>query len=452
MSLVRNTIFTLISVLIVNFSIPSNSLAASCNLPKSTAQIVMVERNINSLEKLITGPERESTISGLRSKIAALKSRGGGFAAIAAPIETDCRALFKLFAKVKAAKKRRDATLKKLRLERKAGGAKIDRARAVLKKAVAQHDPTGCGDGSTLSPERYKVCKPLNDEINRNFIWPFNARLKKFKKRDKELLNQIKATNAAFAKIEKSARSRWQSVQDRAKKHKSSYASWGNDLRVVWGETNIKLSTAYKAQKTRRAAGTTNKARGGELGKLSGPLKSGNSNNSPGSKKHPSGFTAKEGGAMGQAKAARSTSEAGVRAGSDSSAASKAGRVFDRGDIKYSGGKPSKGVVDARGVTARTVPAHVRQNPRWQSLDNKEKTYRVEQAKAQKQIAAIKKKLQSGSGNKGQLQVDLVRARESNDKIQSKINVVKVEKESFSLSLEDKPAPKPGAKNTKGKN
>ncbi len=148
----------------------------------------------------------------------------------------------------------------------------------------------------------------------------------------------------------------------------------------------------------------------------------------------------------------------GASATDRAAAASGAGRVFDRGDIKYPAAKSRGSAVDARGVKARSVPRHIRQKPRWQALDRKEQAYRADQAKAQERIETIKKKLQAGKGNKGELQVELVRAREKHDKIKSKIHVVKVEKEGFFLSLDEKPAikkgkekaPEPNAGKTKG--
>ena len=88
----------------------------------------------------------------------------------------------------------------------------------------------------------------------------------------------------------------------------------------------------------------------------------------------------------------------------------------------------------------RAVSERVRTSKGWKKLERREMVHRVTRAKAQKKIDAIEKKIRAGTGNKGQLQVDLVRAREKKDKAQAKINMVKVEKESFSLSLlEEKP-------------
>lgn len=124
---------------------------------------------------------------------------------------------------------------------------------------------------------------------------------------------------------------------------------------------------------------------------------------------------------MGQAKAAKSSSDAGTAFG--------AGRVFDRGDVRYPKGKSgSGGVVDGRGMKPRAVPEKVRNSAGWQKLDRRQKTHQASRKKAQKKIDAIKKKLQSGKGNSGQLQVDLVRARDAKDRAQSKINVVKAKK------------------------
>lgn len=439
MKLAKFVSFALVGIFSGILLFPPGALAASCKLSKSIGQLTLVERNVASLGKSLAGPDKEKILSGLRSKISALRSRGEGFAPKAAPLESECRALTKLFKKFKEAQVKRDAALKKLRAKRKAVHAKLKRAIAAQKEKKLQHLAKGCGMNIKLSKEKYAYCSPLTQQYNAK-LPAYRAKLSNFRQRSQALLARIKAAKAAFSKIQKSASARHRAFQQKVKGYKAARKNWTNDLRKVWGQT---AALSRKASKARRAAAAAaKKGRGGELGKLSGPLAPGKSGRSPGSKKHPSTLKAKQGGAMGQGKAARSTGRAGAGAGSGSEAASRAGRVFDRGDVKYPAGKPGGGVVDARGIKPRPVPERVRQKPRWRALDQKEKTYRKEQAKAQKQIDKIKKDLQAGSGNKGQLQVDLVRAREKHDKIKSKINVVKVEKEVFNLSLEEQPAPK----------
>jgi len=186
---------------------------------------------------------------------------------------------------------------------------------------------------------------------------------------------------------------------------------------------------------------TPEKHRGGQLGKLSGSFDKGNPGSSPGSGKLPAGTTAGgEGGAKGQARAAANSGGHVASSGNAAGAAFQAGRVFDRGDVKVSG-KPS--VFKAHGMKARAVPESVRQNPRWQALERQGKEYYVEQEKAQRKIDAIKQKLQAGEGDKGKLQVELVHARDAKTKIDSKVNVNKVEKESFIIFIEKKITKKP---------
>ena len=248
-----------------------------------------------------------------------------------------------------------------------------------------------------------------------------------------QLVAQKKQVSQPYDERLKKVRAEYQSFLQRWNGYNEARKSWDADLKQVWGESTQLFMQAQKPRKQAPA-----KPKGGELGKLSGPMEKGSSERSPGSAKLPAGAkVAGEGGAMGQARAAKSTGEQGVGAESDSEAAFQAGRVFDRGDVQASG---DAGVVDARGVEPRQVPEAVRQNPRWQALDRKEQAYRAEQKQAQQEIDAIKQKLQAGEGNKGELQVELVKARDKKDRIESKVNVIKVEKESFQLSIEEKPA------------
>jgi hypothetical protein len=181
---------------------------------------------------------------------------------------------------------------------------------------------------------------------------------------------------------------------------------------------------------------TPEKHRGGQLGKLSGSFDKGNPGRSLGSKKLPASTTVEGGGGVkGQARAAARFGGHGVSSSNAAAATFQAGRVFDRGDVKVSG-KPS--VFKARGMKERAVPDSVRQNPHWQALERQGKEYRVEQKKAQKRVDAIKQKLQAGEGNKGELQVELVHARDAKTKIDSKVYVNKVEKESFVISIDKK--------------
>jgi len=413
----------LIGLLTAMVLLPTSGIAAGCKLSTGIGQLALIERNIQSLEKALTGPDRQKIITGLRSKVVALKRRGGGFPAKARPVSMACNALAPFYAKVKAAKQKRDATLKKLRATRKAAGAKLDRARARVTSARGGLCP------SKVPKEQLSSCHAKSNAFNQTLVAPFNVQAAQYRKLKKQLYAQIKAAKATYTKMQKQSVQRWKAVQRDAKKYKSARKAWFKDVKKVWGET------ANLMGKARRAKTAAKKARGGELGKLSGPLAKGKPGRSPGSKKIPGAITAKEGGAMGQAKAAKSSSDAGTAFG--------AGRVFDRGDVRYPKGKSgSGGVVDGRGMKPRAVPEKVRNSAGWQKLDRRQKTHQASRKKAQKKIDAIKKKLQSGKGNSGQLQVDLVRARDAKDRAQSKINVVKAKKDSFSLTLEEKPTPK----------
>jgi len=118
----------------------------------------------------------------------------------------------------------------------------------------------------------------------------------------------------------------------------------------------------------------------------------------------------------------------------------ESGRVFDTPGSKAKLPKFTPGTA----VVAHGVPEEVRRNPRWQALERQGQTYHIQQKKAQKKIDAIKQKLQAGEGDKGKLQVELVHARDAKSTIDSKVNVNRVEMESFKISFEKKAAKKTG--------
>jgi len=91
--------------------------------------------------------------------------------------------------------------------------------------------------------------------------------------------------------------------------------------------------------------------------------------------------------------------------------------------------------------TSKPVPDAVRNTPQWQALDRREQELTAQRTAVQGKIAEIEKNLREGKGNKGEQQVQLVHERQRESNVTSQINVVKVEKESFQLSMERTPAP-----------
>ena len=423
-------------IMAAGFLLPALATAASnCSLNKNTGQLMMVERNVMTLEKQMAGTDKAAAVASLRSKLNSLKKRGDAFPGKAAPIEKECEKFVEAGKKLDAMKKERDKKLAELNNRIKENKAEHDRVigprNQALESELSGLKSQGCFMGAKDN-DLYKQCHgPEVSWQGRSDALKSDARA--YVTKHDQLVAQKKQVSQPYDERLKKVRAEYQSFLQRWNGYNEARKSWDADLKQVWGESTQLFMQAQKPRKQAPA-----KPKGGELGKLSGPMEKGSSGRSPGSAKLPAGAkVAGEGGAMGQARAAKSTGEQGVGAESDSEAAFQAGRVFDRGDVQASG---DAGVVDARGVEPRQVPEAVRQNPRWQALDRKEQAYRAEQKQAQQEIDAIKQKLQAGEGNKGELQVELVKARDKKDRIESKVNVIKVEKESFQLSIEEKPA------------
>lgn len=410
--------------------------AGNCSLNKNAGQLMMVERNVDSLDKRLTGPDKAAVIAGLRSRVASLKKRGDAFPGKATPLEKECEDFVKEGKKLEAMKQERDKKLAGINDKIKQNKTEHDRViaphRQALDNELAGLKSQGCFLGQKDN-DLYKQCH--GQEVS----WQgrsdaLKSDAKRYLTKHDQLVAQKKEISRPYDERLKKVQASYQAFVQRWKGYNAERKRWDADLKQVWGETT---QLFMQAQKLRQ---TPAKPRGGEIGKLSGPMDKGSSGRSPGSGKLPAGVKADgEGGARGQARAASAMGKQGVAAGSDSEAAFKAGRVFDRGDVKVAG---DASVVDARGVERREVPEEVRQNPRWQTLDRKEQAYEAEQKKVQRKIDAIKQKLQAGEGDKGKLQVELVHARDEQDKIQSKVNVIKVEKQSFQLSIEEKPQKK----------
>lgn len=415
----------------------ADASAASCALNKNTAELRLVERNIMTLEKMLTGPDKASIIDGLRSKVAGLKTRGDAFPEKAAPLEEECEGFVEENKALNALKQERDRKLAEIQAKIDANNAEYERVIGPRKQALAAElasiHAMGCPfDGSKLEKELYERCAGPESAYN-SHAQALRNDAEVYHERRRQFMMQGKEVSKPYDERLKKARERYRIYKEKVARYNADFDSWKGELRQVWGETNQLFMQAQKARQKAPA-----QPKGGEIGKLSGPLDKGSSGRSPGSRTLPAASSmGGEGGAKGQARAAAETGKRGVAAVSDSEASFQAGRVFDRGDVSVSG---STDAVDARGVQPREVPEKVRRDPRWQALDQKEMTYRAEQEKVQQKIDSIEQKLQAGEGDKGQLQVDLVHARDEMSKIESQVNVIKVEKESFLITIEEKPA------------
>jgi len=430
--------FPISLLILVGIFLPSaDARAAGCALNKNTAELKLVERNIATLEKMLTGPEKTKIIEDMRSKVASLKARGGAFPDRAAPLEKECEGFVKENKALKALKEERDKKLAAIQAKIEANKAEYERVIGPRKQALAAElasiHAMGCPfDGSKVKKEVYDRCiGPEDAYLGRKRA--LNNDAKVYHERQRQFMMQKREVSVPYAERLKKGRERYRTYKEKVDRYNADFGRWKGELRQVWGETNQLFMQARKARQKMPA-----RLKGGEIGKLSGPLDKGSSGRSPGSGKLPAASRmGGEGGAKGQARAAAKTGKQGVAAGSASEASFQAGRVFDRGDVNVSG---SAGAVDARGVQPRKVPEAIRRDPRWQALDQKEMICRTEQKKVQQKIDSIKQKLQAGEGNKGQLQVDLVHARDEMSKLESQVNMVKVEKESFLITIEEKPA------------
>ena len=437
-----------ITIIALGMLLPLQDAVAGCTLNKDAGQVMMVERNVMTLEKMLAGNDKQGAVSRMRSKLADLKSRGAAFPGKAAPLEKECEALNKEGKALDAMKKERDKQLAEINAKIKENKAEYDRViipkQQALRAELDSIHAMGCPfDGSKLEKEQYEMCAGPESTYN-GHASALRGEADRYRAKHDQLVAQKKKVSRPYDERLKKARARYQNFKQGWEGYNNERKRWDSDLKQVWGESTQQIMQAQKSRRKPVQQAAPAKPRGGEIGKLSGPMEKGSSGRSPGSAKLPGSVNAGgEGGAKGQARAAKSTGQQGVGAQSDSEAAFQAGRVFDRGDVKVSG---DASVVDARGAEQKEVPEAVRQNPRWQALDRKEQAYRAEQQKVQQKIEVIEKKLQAGEGDKGKLQVELVRARDEQDKIQSKVNVIKVEKESFQLSIEEKPAaPSPDA-------
>ena len=417
--------------------------AGSCTLNKNTGQLMMVERNVMTLEKQLAGTEKAGAAASLRAKVEELKKRAGAFPGKAAPLEKECEAWVKEGKALDEMKKERDKQLAELNAKIKENKEEHDQVIGPKKQALrAELDSIhamGCPfDGTKLEKKQYEKCIGPERAYGSHAA-AVKSEAGRYLARHDQLVAQKKQVSKPYADRLQKAKSGYQNFRQKWEGYNGEMKSWNDDLKAAWGESTELFMQAQKLRRKPVQQTAPAKPRGGEIGKLSGPMEKGSSGRDPGSAKLPGSVNAGgEGGAKGQARAAKSTGQQGAEARSDSEAAFQAGRVFDRGDVKVSGDTDA---VDARGIQPRGVPSErVRQDPRWQALDQKEQAYRVEQKKAEQKIEVIKKKLQAGEGDKGKLQVELVRARDAKDKVDSKINVIKVEKESFQLSIEEQPA------------
>jgi len=402
-------------------------------------QLTMIERNITTLGKMLTGPDKASVISGLRSKVSSLRNRGESFSPKAAPLEKECQALVSEYKKLDALKKERDRKLAAIQTKLDANLAEFKRdippREHALSEELASLKSQNCARGiMDRTNDLYKQCHGLE------MAWIARDRAMRqdrdvYKRKYEQLIAQKKVVSKPYTQSLNKYRAHYNSYMQELDRYHTERKKWSNDMFQVLARTNQLYMQAQKARK-QVVRQTPEKHRGGQLGKLSGSFDKGNPGRSPGSGKLPGSATIEgEGGAKGQARTAANSGGHGASSGNAAGAAFQAGRVFDRGDVKVSG-KPS--VFKARGMKERAVPDSVRQNPRWQVLERQGKEYRVEQEKAQKRVDAIKQKLQAGEGDKGKLQVELVHARDAKTKIDSKVYVNKVEKESFVISIEKK--------------
>jgi len=396
------------------------------------------------LEKTLTGPDKANIISELRSKVSGLRNRGKSFPSKAAPVEKECQALVSEYKKLDALKKVGDKKLAAIQAEMDTNYAEFKQDILPRRKDLADERARihgmGCAFvGATVEKKLYERCiGPENVFLSHEQAVNKDADV--YQNKYNQLVAQKEVASKPYTQALNNYTAHYQSFKQGLDHYNIGRNSWSSDMQQVWGRTSQLAMQAYKARK-QVVRKTPVKHNGGEIGKLSGPFDKGNSGRSPGSGKLPAGTTAGgEGGAKGQARAAAKTSGHGMTSGNASGAAFQAGRVFDRGDVKVSG-KPS--VFKAHGIHAKPVPEEVRQNPRWQALERQGKEYRVEQEKAQRKIDTIKQKLQAGEGDKGQLQVELVHARDVKNAIDSKVNVNKVEMESFMIPIEKKAAKQP---------
>lgn len=467
--------------------------AAGCKITDPTLRLAIIERNITSLERMAKGSEGTRLAASLRAKVASLRSSGSGFRSKAAPIEEECQAVTEKMKQLKVAREKRDAALKPLYAERKAMIEKYKALNEELKSIRAKRDtalkPLNAS-GKTLSTQ-YKAWRQGYDAhiasrpsqcdqtdwkktgcssvasswnaANTRYKSESNA----FKSKFAALNTKIKAIRADYAKAYKAWQTRRKAVGDykslnqkikdiqtayanqakpveaqrkalgeRYKAYNGEVKTWTSQMGALWSES----ATAIQQAMTRARQGTPNRS-GGDVGKLSGKFAPGASGRDPGSRALPPGKTATDKGAKGQARATLKSTKEGMKDG-DAGAAFGAGRVFDRGDVKV-GGASGGDAVDARGIAPRTYSRAVRESSGFQQLLSREKAHRETKAKAEQKVKEIEQKLQSGSGNKGQLQVDLVRARDQVNSAQNQINQVTVEKESFAVNFTEKSAPAP---------
>lgn len=407
--------------------------AASCALPKGAGSVPLVERNLATLERTLKGPDA-AKIPPLRARLGSLRQRGEGFNAKAAPIERECQAIGSEMTRFKAARDRWKSAREPLIQQIKGADDHFQRSikprSAEIDRQRASNASLGCSIGKTfkLPQEKaaYERCVPLTASLNAK-IQAYNRDLGQYKSKRAGLVSRVKALDAQYESVRKPLKARYDRYQADRKGYFSARKAWSDEVRQAWAQTTALQQQAQKA----------GQRPGGELGKLSGPFAPGSSGRSPGSGPIPPGkVVTGEGGAKGQAKAAAQTGKAGTLSKTGAGAAHEAGRVFDRGDVKVGGG----GVVDARGVKPRPVPEAARRDPRWQAIERREQTFQARQAEAQKKVDAIQAKIQKGEGDKGRLQVELVKARQERSNAEANLNQVKYEKESFLIKLEEKPA------------
>lgn len=149
--------------------------------------------------------------------------------------------------------------------------------------------------------------------------------------------------------------------------------------------------------------------------------------------------TGSEGGAKGQATGAAVTGAlgAGIVNFNVEGGATEAGRIFDKGDIKTPGAGP--GVV-ITGMKDRQqpieVPKRVLNDPRWRGLELVEEMHLAEKAVAEKNVQKIEQKIEKGEGNKGDLHVELVKAKDAISKAEAELNMIVVKKKELLVVIE----------------
>jgi tetratricopeptide (TPR) repeat protein len=186
---------------------------------------------------------------------------------------------------------------------------------------------------------------------------------------------------------------------------------------------------------------------------LSGPFSSGATSRQPGVAETPSiaDPAGGKGGAFGQAGGAALTGRQGAAvAGADAAgAAAVARRVFDTGDLRTAAAGPS--VVLGGMQTPRSsveLPESVRSDPRWRALEHMAEAHRAEKVIAERNISRINERMEKGEGDRRQLQVELVQARDAVTKAEAGLNVVMVRQKQLVSFLvpdfvEDTPATTP---------